>query len=229
MHRIDLTPVYVLHTRPYSNTSLIVEFLSKDYGRVSAIARSARGPQSRYRGQLQLFTPMLASFSGRHELKMLGNVELSGLPLQLNQKPLFCGFYLNELLMRLLHRDDPHPNLFDHYHYSLCRLEKNENIAPILRLFEKKLLQELGYGFSFTHEARTHLPIVAENFYRYEHHQGFLNAPIEEHTVFSGIDLIAIAADKLDSEEILHTAKRLMRLALTHLLGNKPLSSRDLF
>jgi len=229
MHRIDLTPVYVLHTRPYSNTSLIVEFFSQHYGRISAVARSARGPQSRYKGQLQLFTPMLASWSGHHELKMLGNIELNGLPHQLNQKPLFCGFYLNELLIRLLHRDDPHLNLFDYYAKSLCSLERNENISLILRLFEKKLLEELGYGLSLTQEAKTRLPIVAENFYRYEHHQGFLLCDSKAHSVFSGGDLIAIAQEKFDTDAILQIAKRLMRLALTHLLGNKPLNSREFF
>ncbi|OGT45574.1 MAG: DNA repair protein RecO [Gammaproteobacteria bacterium RIFCSPHIGHO2_12_FULL_38_11] len=229
MHRIDLTPVYVLHTRPYSNTSLIVEFFSQHHGRISAVARSARGPQSRYKGQLQLFTPMLTSWSGHHELKTLGNIELSGLPHQLNQKYLFCGFYLNELIIRLLHKDDPHPGLFDRYSKSLCSLEKNEDIPPILRLFEKKLLEELGYALSLTQEAKTRLPIVADNFYRYEHHQGFLRCDEKDHFAFSGNDLLSIAQEKFDTDLTLQATKRLMRLALTHLLGSNPLNSRKFF
>ncbi|MCX7121315.1 MAG: DNA repair protein RecO [Gammaproteobacteria bacterium] len=229
MHRIDLSPVYVLHTRPYSNTSLIVDFFSQHFGRISAVARSARGPKSRYKGQLQLFTPMLASWSGHHELKMLGNIELNGLPIQLNQKSLFSGFYVNELLTRLLHRDDPHPHLFDQYHATLCSLEKSSDIAPILRVFEKKLLEELGYGLSFVFEAKTQTRLSPDCYYRYEHHQGFFQCDSRENMAFFGSDLISIAEEKWDTDTVLLTAKRLMRLALTHLLGNKPLNSREFF
>jgi DNA repair protein RecO (recombination protein O) len=231
MHRIDLTPVYVLHTRPYSNTSLIVDLFSKTYGRISVVARSARGPKSRYHGQLQLFTPMLASWSGRHELKALGNIELNGMPLQLNDKPLFCGFYFNELLVRLLHKEDPHPTLFDIYHDSLCCLEKGDLIAPVLRLFEKKLLEDLGYGLPLTREVKTGLPIQSDAYYQFIPNQGFFkcDAVSDEKNIFLGKALIAISMEKLDDELCLQSAKCLMRLALMHLLGNKPLNSRTLF
>lgn len=249
MHRIDLTPIYVLHTRPYSNTSLIVEFFSKTYGRISAVARSARGPQSRYKGQCQLFTPMLAAWSGHHELKMLGNIELNGMPLQLNQKPLFCGFYFNELLMRLLHKEDPHPALFDIYHESLCRLEgsvsgsvsvsdqcekkmdNSNNLAAILRRFEKKLLAELGYDLPLIYEAKSHVPINPTARYRYEPQHGFvLTDDIYDNAmIFLGADLIAIAAEKFDDTSVALSAKKLMRSALQFLLGNKPINSRVLF
>lgn len=229
MHRINFVPAYILHTRAYGNSSLIVDFFSQQYGRISAIARSARGPKSRYQGQLQLFTPMLISWSGRYELKTLGNVELNGLSLQLNQKALFCGFYLNELLIRLLHKEDPHPQLFQYYHESLSQLEKKENIAPILRFFEKKLLEELGYGLPLQLEAKTHLPISHGNFYRYEHHQGFFCCAFQDNLVFLGADLIKIAKHEFDTAAVLQSAKRLMRLVLTQLLGNNPLNSRGLF
>ncbi|OGT42547.1 MAG: DNA repair protein RecO [Gammaproteobacteria bacterium RIFCSPHIGHO2_12_FULL_40_19] len=231
MHRIDLTPVYVLHTRPFRNTSLIVELFSKTYGRISVVARSARGPQSRYQGQCQLFTPILASWSGHHELKMLGNIELNGMPLQLNDKPLFCGFYFNELLMRLLHKEDPHPLLFEHYHNSLCRLEKGDPIAQTLRSFEKKLLHDLGYGLPLTHEAKTHTVIQCDRYYEFVPNQGFFacDSTSNNHTYFLGADLIAISEEKFDSDSAALSAKRLMRLALSSLLGNKPLNSRELF
>ena len=231
MHRIDLTPVYVLHTRPFRNTSLIAELFSQTHGRISVVARSARGEKSRYQGQLQLFTPMLASWSGHHELKMLGNIELNGMPLQLNQKPLFCGFYLNELLMRLLHKEDAHPNLFSVYHQSLCDLESGKSIPAILRLFEKKLLEELGYGLPLVYEAKTRVKITAENFYRFMPHQGFsaCEASQQDFSIFKGEDLLSIAQEQFDAEAILQSAKRLMRLALTAILGDKPLNSRELF
>ena len=229
--RLTLQPVFVLHSRPYSNTSLIVELFSKVYGRIAVVAKSARGPSSRFRGQLQLFTPILASWLGAHELKTLTQIELNGMPLQLNQKPLFCGFYLNELLMRLLYKEDPHPKLFDYYHDALNRLEKNNLIPATLRLFEKKLLDELGYGLPFTVEAKTRTKIQADLFYRFEHHHGFfLCSPSEPaHTLFLGNDLLAIAEEKFDTDSILQSAKRLFRSSLIYLLGNKPLNSRGLF
>src|SRR3990167_3092991 len=233
MHRIDLASAYVLHTRPFRNTSLIAELFSKTHGRISAVARSARGPKSRYHGQLQLFTPILAAWSGRHELKMLGNIELNGMPLQLNQKPLFCGFYFNELLMRLLHKEDPHPALFNIYHESLCRLENNvDNIAIILRLFEKKLLEDLGYGLPLTHEAKTRAKIHPDCHYEFIANQGFFVIDKNEQNqknIFSGADLIAIAQEKFDDVSVALSAKKLMRSALQFLLGNRPLSSRALF
>lgn len=229
MLRVNLTPVYVLHTRPFGNTSLIVDLLSELCGRVTVIARSARGMKSRYQGKLQLFTPMLASWSGRYELKTLGNIELDGMPHQLNQKPLFCGFYLNELLMQLLHKEDPHPQLYALYRYCLSQFEKNETLAPTLRLFEKKLLDELGYGLPLTHEAETRKPICAGLFYRYEHHHGFFPCPQHERDHFLGEDLLSIAAECFESNSVEYASKRLMRHVLTHLLGNKRLHSREFF
>lgn len=229
-HRIDLTPAYVLHSRPFRNTSLLVDLFTQQHGLISAVARSARGSKSRYQGQLQLFTPMLVSWSGMHELKTLGNIELNGMPIQLNQKPLFCGFYLNELLIRLLHKEDPHPKLFDFYHQSLYHLEKNDSIPVTLRLFEKKILDELGYGLPLKQEAKTREKIQPDCLYLYEHHHGFILCEQDNtQNIFSGSDLIAIAEEKLDNDEILQTAKRLTRTAIQYLLGNKKLNSREFF
>lgn len=233
MHRIDLTPIYVLHTRPFRNTSLLVDVFSKEHGRISVVAQNARGVKSRYRGQLQLFTPMLASWSGRHELKALGQVELSGSPITLNQQPLFCGFYLNELLVRLLHKEDPHPALFDYYHAALCCLAKNDAIPAVLRHFEKKLLEDLGYALPLSFEAKTHEAITGDAVYHFVPNQGFHRAmpgePCEPFALFSGKDLLGIAAEQFDDESVLISAKRLMRSALSVLLGNQPLHSRELF
>lgn len=232
MHRVDLTSVYILHTRLFRNTSLIVELFSQTHGRISVVARSARGPQSRYKGQLQLFSPMLASWFGLHELKTLGNTELNGMPLQLNQHALFCGFYLNELIIRLLQKEDPHPTLFHLYQNSLCKLEKNVNNLPaILRLFEKKLLEELGYGLPLTFEAKTREKIQSDCTYEFIPNQGFFLREVAGNNklYFSGNDLIAIACEKFDDESVLTAAKKLMRITLTSLLGNNPLNSRMLF
>lgn len=229
-HRIELTPTYILHSRPFRDTSLLLDLFTQQYGLISVVARSARGSKSRYQGQLQLFTPMLVSWTGAHELKTLGNVELNGMPIQLNQKPLFCGFYLNELLMRLLHKEDSHPALFDFYHQSLCRLEKNDLIPVVLRLFEKKLLNELGYGLPLEQEAKSREKIHPDCFYRYEHQHGFILCEQNDASlIFSGSDLMLIAEEKFDNDAILQTAKRLTRTAIQHLLGNKKLHSREFF
>src|SRR3989338_5229515 len=113
--KVELNPAFILHTRPFRNTSLLVYFFTQEHGRVSTVAKNARGPKSRFRGQLQLFSPMSVSFLGQHELKTLTQADIYGMPFQLNQTALFCGFYLNELLMRLLHPEDPYPKLFALY------------------------------------------------------------------------------------------------------------------
>lgn len=233
MSKIELEAVYVLHTRPFRNTSLIVELFSRLQGRVVAVAKSARGPQSRFRGQLQLFTPLLASWMGHHELKTLTHLELNGMPFQLNQTPLFSGFYLNELLMRLLHKEDPHPQLFDHYQQTLCFLEKNNAIPAVLRRFEKKLLDELGYGLSLFRDAKTHQAIQPQHYYQFIPDRGFLicdaDTMQESELYFLGRDLLGIAEEQFDIDSVAIAAKKIMRVALSFLLGDVTLQSRMLF
>lgn len=231
MHRIELTPVYVLHTRPFRNTSLIVELFSEQYGRVAAVARSARGPKSRYRGQLQLFTPILASWYGRHELKSLREIELGGMPIELNQKPLFCGFYFNEILMRLLAKEDPHPRLFQTYQQCLQNLSAGLDLPSVLRIFEKTLLNELGYALPLTAESTTDAPIQPDCFYAFSPQHGFSRSEINTHNSghFSGKTLLAMHAEDFSAQETAAAAKRLMRIALKHLLGEQVLRSRELF
>lgn len=226
MDRVLLTPVYVLHTRPFRNTSLLVDFFSQEYGLVSVVARSARGPKSRYQGQLQLFTPMLAAWFGKHELKTLTQLELQGMPHQLHQKALFSAFYINELISRVLQKEDPHPSLFLHYQNALQRLEENKDIETVLRLFEKRLLEALGFGLPLQYEAQTHQLLRDDLHYDFLPAQGFVQ---NEKGVFSGRVLHAIAAEDFSTAETLLATKRLMRLALIPVLGNKPLHSRELF
>lgn len=144
--RVMLEPAFILHRRPYRNTSLILDLFTKYHGRLSVVARSARGLKSRYRGVLQLFTPLLVSFSGKTELKSLGQVELTDTTYALEGQALLCAFYLNELLQRLLLQEDPYPDLFEDYQLNLMILEKKQKIQANLRYFEKRLLDQLGYG-----------------------------------------------------------------------------------
>ena len=145
MLRASLVPAFVLHTRAYRNTSLIVDFFTLDYGRISAVAKSARGPKSRYRGLLQPFTQLHIDFVGDGDLKTLGNIELADMPITLKEKRLFCGYYLNEMLMRLFAKDDAHETIFSTYHQTLRELAEIEHYELCLRRFEWQLLECLGW------------------------------------------------------------------------------------
>ena len=231
MSRVTLEPAFILHRRPYSNTSLIVELLTLNYGRVSVLARSARGLKSRYQGKLELFFPMLVNWTGRYELKSLGSVDFYGMPLHLNGDGLLCGFYLNELLMRLLHRDDPHSKLFTAYQYAVTCLVKPNQLQQVLRIFEKTLLHELGYGLPLQCELGSDEPLQADQFYQYIPDRGFLRCQKNDAQlrVFSGRSLLALYHEHFAHECELLEIKRLMRLVLSQHLGAKPLFSRALF
>ncbi len=228
--RVSLEPAYVLHRRPYSNTSLIVEFFTENHGRIAAVARSARGPKSRYRGKLELFYPMLISWSGRGELKSLGAVDFYRAPINLSDQALLCGFYLNEILMRLLQRDDACANIFTLYDEVLIQLAKQQSIAITLRCFEKNLLQALGFGLPLDHEFDTHHAIDAQKYYRYLPERGFqlVKRDDSQTAIFSGKTLIALRQEQFVDEKTLQESKRLMRLVFSRYFGERPLKSRDL-
>src|SRR6478672_7918420 len=156
--RHDDEPAFVLHTYPYRETSLIVEALTERAGRVAMVARGAKRPRSELRGVLQAFQPLALSWAGAGELKTLAKAEWrGGLPLPAGAA-LLCGFYLNELLLKLLPREDPHPALFAHYEDALRALTEHSTGAAqavVLRRFELKLLAEVGYALALTHEAVT--------------------------------------------------------------------------
>ncbi len=229
-HRVILEPIFILHQRPFSNTSLIVDMFTMRYGRIVAVARSARGHKSRYRGMLQAFTPMLASWSGRNELKTLGQVELSGAPYQIEGRALLCGFYVNELLVQLLHRDDPYPMVFQHYQNLLHQLETKGLDQAALRYFEKHLLHELGYGLPLINDAQTGLLIEPEKQYQYLPERGFFHCRDEEsvNVVFQGSSIIALVEETLSTEQHLLDAKRLMRMVFARHLNGKVIKSREL-
>lgn len=230
MQRINLEPLFILHSRPYSNTSLIIDCLTMRYGRVSAMARSARGLKSRYKGMLQLFSPLLASWTGNRELKNLGTVERQGPIYQLEERKLVCGFYLNELLQRLLQREDPYPDVYELYQSTLNKLERETDPRWVLRCFEKNLLQSLGYGLPLQRDAQSQEAIVAEAHYQFFPERGFLRCELnlENQFVFSGKTLLSLSNGSLDSEDILLESKRLLRFVLNRHLGNRPIKTREL-
>ena len=222
---------YVLHTRPFRNTSLLLELFSDAGGRLPVVARGIRGSRPGMQGSLRPFTPLLADWRGRGEVKTLSGVEASAPPLPLTGARLYCGLYLNELLMRLLPRDDPHERVFGYYAQCLRALAEARDVERELRLFEKRLLDELGYGLVLDREAETGRAIEAERRYVYQAEAGAIPAPANGHPMPSvhGATLLSLAAEALDDPRSLAEARGLMRVVLAHHLGDRPLRSRELF
>lgn len=231
-HRQDNQPVYVLHTYPFKETSLVVEIFAHGFGRVATTAKGARRPRSAMRGMLQSFQPLLATWSGKLELKTLHSLEWGGALLLLKGEALMCGFYLNELLLRLLPREDPHENLFEYYSATLKILATGEDLATTLRRFELKLLQELGYAIPLQLDVNNE-KIVQDANYRYIAEQGATRLSASQTRVNNGIQLqgktlVEMAADDYSTVQTQQQSKQLMRYLLAHHLGDKPLHTRQL-
>lgn len=226
-----MTPIYILHSRPFRNTSLIVEVFSREHGRISAVAKSARGLKSRYRGKLQPFIQLQGDWLGKRELKTLTQVEYIAAPQKLSRVSLACGFYLNELLLKLLQKEDPHPDLFDYYQEALLQLmsaQQQASTQVALRLFEKNLLDVLGYGVPLTIEAQNHQAIDAAQCYRFVPDQGFLPSHSDDDQAFLGQYLLDLHEEKLNCPESLRCARRVLYSALQQLLGGREIKSREL-
>jgi DNA repair protein RecO (recombination protein O) len=228
--RVDRAAAFVLHAYPYSETSLLVEAFTRPHGRVPWLAKGARRAGSRLRGLLLAFQPMEASWSGRGEVRTLIRCEwLGGRPL-LEGKQMFYAFYLNELVLRLVPREDPHESLFDCYADAVGRLGTETNPAPILRTFERRLLQEIGYGLVLDRIADAGAPVEADQLYDYELERGPIpirgsNGPGES-AVLRGRSLLAIARDDYADPVVAQDAKRLLQAAIDLRLDRRPLHTR---
>ncbi len=232
--RVLLQPAYVLHSQPFQNTSLLVDFFTMDYGRVRAVAKGARREKSKYRSLVQAFHPLLVSFSGRGEVKTVGAVEAGHGAIVLQGERLFSGMYVNEILCRLLHNHEEHKSLYLNYQDTLIGLQGNSNMEVILRKFELNLLAELGYAINLDEDYLSHQPITEECRYRFTPDVGFEITDQEEEPdknprIFRGLHLIALRQLDIEEKESAKAAKRLLRIALGAHLGEKPLNSRALF
>ena len=233
--RVENALGYVLHSRPWRETSLIVESFTREHGRIGLMARGVRGPRSRYRGVLLPFRLVLLSWSGRGELPTLTGADHEHPFRALRGRPLFSGFYLNELLLKLLLRNDAHPELFDDYRRAIDRLGEDGSLDGVLRSFEKRLLDALGYGATFDRTADTGEPVLPDRRYRYIPELGPVAAAggpedCGEGPTVSGRTLLALAAGRSGGgEREREEARRLMRAILTPHLGSRPLGSRKLF
>ena len=224
-HRVQFTPGYVLHQRPYRDTSLIVELFTREHGRLSAFARAARGARSRFRG-LQPFRPLLLSWVGRGEAPTLTAAEIEGVaPLSLAPDRLLSGFYLNELLLKLTVAHDPQPELYAHYAATLERLRALDPLDALLRKFEKRLLELLGYGIELGREAQGKA-VRADAYYHFRTGEGLVKASAGAEAL-EGRVLLALAADEpLEDPEALRQARALLRAALDHCLDGRELAVR---
>jgi DNA repair protein RecO (recombination protein O) len=231
--RVDREPAFVLHAYAYSETSLLVEALSRRHGRLPLLAKGARRGGSSLRGVMLAFQPLVIGWSGRGEVRTLMRCEgRSSLPM-LKAERLLCGFYLNELLLRLLPREDPHEALFDRYGEAIEALAHGAEGEPVLRTFELRLLQEIGYALTLDHDAATGAAVEPERWYRYEPERGPVPVNVAEPPAdpryVQGRVLHALAGEAYPDAQTAQAAKLLMRLLIDHRLDRQPLHSRTLF
>ena len=231
MKRVELEPAFVLHNRAYRETSLIVEVFGRDTGRFGLVAKGVRRPKSALRGILQPFHPLLLSWSGSGELGLLTGAEPDGYMRPLAGQALFSGLYINELLMRLMHRHDAHPELFHYYRVAIESLNQAKAIEAVLRIFEKQMLESIGYGLVLDRDVDSGEPIHGDCVYRYRMDHGPTSLEIRDGdgVRVAGETLLSLARENLESERALDEAKQLMRVVLRRYLGDKPLATRSLF
>lgn len=231
--KVDGQPAYVLHTYPFRETSLIVEVFSRDFGRMALLARGARRPRAAIRGLLMAFQPLEIGWAGKGEVLTLMKAEWQGGQPLLAGEALFCGYYLNELLMHLLPREDAHERLFACYGEMLARLAADPSgkvREADLRSFEKALLQELGYGLTLNHDSDGRA-IDPEAFYTYRMEQGPVRLEHGEGAaqVVSGNTLLDLDAEDFSDPRSRHEAKSLMRALMAYYLAGKELETRKIF
>jgi DNA repair protein RecO (recombination protein O) len=228
-NKVDGQPAFVLHAYPFRETSLIIEAFSRDFGRVALLARGARRPRSPLRGLLLAFQPLELAWAGKGEVQTLMKAEWQGGQPLLTGKSLFCAYYLNELLMHLLPREDAHERLFSVYAETLRRFSGPLQEAD-LRHFERAFLQELGYGLTLERDAKgVAIDVAAHYAYEIEHGPVRLQRPGSSPLSVSGKTLIDLAHEDFSDPRSLLEAKQLMRALIAHYTGGKGLETRKIF
>ena len=223
---VVLTAAYLLHHRPWRDTSRILEVLTREHGRLTLFARGVRGANAKLAPVLQPFQLLLLSWSGRGEAPQLTGAERAAATAALPQGCVLAGFYLNELLLKLTPRHDALPELFDHYHRTLEQLRSGAPLEPALRVFEKRLLEVLGYGLDLATEARSGLPLEPDAYYDFHPGVGLLPARGSSVRALYGHSLLSLARESLRGERELEDARRVLTAALGACLEGRPLSTR---
>lgn len=221
---------FVLHRREYSETSLLVDFFTENHGRITLLAKGARRARSPLKALLQPFTPLLLHWGGRGELKTLIKAESASLALPMTTLSLYSGFYVNEILARVLENQTAYPELFQHYLHCVTQLAASpESLEPTLRSFEFQLLKAVGYGVDFATCAATGQPVDPKMLYQFYENRGFVASLLQNNRSFLGKDLLAFHTLDFSDKQTQQAAKRFTRMALKPYLGSAPLKSRELF
>jgi DNA repair protein RecO (recombination protein O) len=225
--RIQQQPAFILHHRPFRDSSQILDLVTRDHGKIALVARGSRGSKSRLAGVLRPFSPLRVSWVARSDLGTLTGAEAAGSPLGLQGDAILSAFYVNELLMNFLHRHDPQPEIYALYAEAIGALGSTRDVARCLRSFELELLSLLGYAVNVQFESGTQQPLQPQRNYEYRVEQGPVPVQRSEGTmVFAGAVLTSIRAQEFDNPDVLRAAGRLLRAVIAHHLGGKELKSR---
>ncbi len=232
--RIQDQPAYILHHRAFRDTSQILEVITPEHGRLSLMSRGSRGAKSRLKSILQPFHPLIVSWSGKGEMPTLTSAESQTVKaLSLTGKALPSAFYINELITKLFHKHDVNKRIYFLYESVIRLLADKNEIEPVLRLFEKQLLEELGFGLNLSVNTETGEAILPNDEYAYYLEHGPVNVlSVHDESYIlklSGKSLLDLNENTLDSDQSLKDAKRLMRVILNYYLEGKPIKSRELF
>lgn len=229
-HRVTLQPAFILHGRDFRDTSRLLDVFSQDFGRVSLVAKGARSARSKMQGILQPFSPLIISWSGKGEVQTLTGAEAVKNSIHLSGKQIMSAYYINELIQRFITYHDPHPDLFMIYQKTLESFQ-TENEELVLRRFEKYLLSEIGYGLNFECESENGKALVQNDRYYYDIEKGPVNIKnndIENEFIVSGQTLLDMSREEFSNAQCQKEAKQLMRIIISHHLGDKPLKTRSL-
>lgn len=225
--RVQQQPGYILHHRPFRDSSQILDIVTRDYGKVALVARGSRGSKSRLAGILRPFLPLRLSWVAKSDLGTLTGAETSGPPAGMVGDAMLSAYYVNELLLHFLHRSDPQPEIFKLYEEVLRGLVGSARVAASLRSFELEFLSLLGYAVNLHHEFASHDPLVDEQYYEYRMEQGPVRVDRSEGAlVFRGNVLSGVNEQRFDDPDVLRAASRLLREIIGFHLGGKELKSR---
>ena len=229
-HRVSLQPAFILHGRDFQNTSRLLDVFTLDYGRVTLVAKGVRTSRSKLQGVLEPFSPLIISWSGKGDVQTLTGAESVKNSINLLGKQVMSAYYINELLQRLMTVHDPHSELFSIYKETLENFSHTEE-ELVLRKFEKQLLAEIGYGLNLETDAENGASLIKEELYYYDLERGPINIKpheVDKEFVISGQALFDLSVEKFSSLQSKKEAKQLMRIILSHHLGDKPLKTRSL-
>ena len=225
--RIRNESAWLLHHRPFRDSSQILDILSRDHGHLAVVAKGSRRAKSKLRGILRPFLPLQLSWVIRSDLGTLTGAEMDGAPLTLTGDALLSGYYVNELILKLTHRHDPQPEIFAAYGRTIECLAGNQEVAPFLRQFEIELLRMLGYALNLDHDTETRAALRPQHLYEYRPEEG--PVPVSDRDgpmIFTGAELEAVRNQRFTDRAVLRNAGILLRHVIAYHLDGKELKSR---